>query len=319
MTETGRPRRRSMVGPLVLITIGALFLAANFYPNFDPWWTLARYWPLILIFIGVGRIWDSYWARTHPDQGSPGLSGTAVGLVALLVVFSLLILHGRRWSRGDWNDRWYDGPVGQMHDTQAVELQGAKSVSATLEMPAGTLTIEGGSSRLLDADFRYDGSEGKPEVNYTVSGDHGQLTLDQNQNRLHFGTSRNDWNLRFGSGAPLDMNLQMGAGQSNLRLSDIPMNRLKIEMGAGELNLDLTGDRKSDLDADIQGGAGKAVVRLPKNVGVRVHASGGIGSVNAHGLHHEGDQYENDAYGKTPATIDMNIEGGVGEIDLIAE
>jgi hypothetical protein len=319
MTETGRPRRGSVIGPLVLIVLGLLILAANFYPNFDLWEIFARYWPLILIFIGVGRIWDTYWARSHHDQGNSGVSGTAVGLIALLAVFAILIWHGRRWGGGGWKSGWHDGPLGEVHDTQAIELQGAKSVSTNLEMPAGRLTIEGGSSRLLDADFRYDPGAGKPEVNYTVSGDHGQLTLTQNQNRVHFGRSLNDWNLRFGGVVPLDMNLEMGAGQSNLRLSDIPMNRLKIEMGAGELNLDLTGDRKNDLDADIHGGAGRAMIRLPKNVGVRVHATGGIGSVNARGLHREGDEYENDAYGKTPTTIGMNIEGGVGEIDLIAE
>jgi hypothetical protein len=52
---------------------------------------------------------------------------------------------------------------------------------------------------------------------------------------------------------------------------------------------------------------------------VVVHASGGIGSINAHGLKHDGDEYTNDVYGKTPATIRLKVEGGVGEINLIPE
>ncbi len=323
MPDTVGPRRGSLIGPIILIAIGALFLFARFFPDFDAWWIFAHYWPLILVFIGVAKIWDSYWVRNHPDQPSSGISGTVVAVIALVVVFSLLAWHGRQWARsdwrGDWRDAWYYGPVSPMHDTQSIDLQGAKSVSASLEMPAGRLTMQGGATHLLDADFHYDLSDGKPEVSYTVSGDHGQLTLNQGPNRPHFGTSHNDWILRFGNSVPLDMNLQMGAGQSNLRLGDLPLNRLNIEMGAGELNLDLTGDRKTNLDADIQGGAGKALVHLPRNVGFRVHASGGIGSVNAPGLHREGDEYTNDAYGKTPVAIEMNIEGGVGEIDLYSE
>jgi len=49
---------------------------------------------------------------------------------------------------------------------------------------------------------------------------------------------------------------------------------------------------------------------------VRVHVSGGIGSVSPHGLTREGDDYVNAALGKSPATIDLTIEGGIGSISL---
>ena len=39
------PRHRSFVGPILLIVLGVLFLGLNFYPDFDPWPILARYWP----------------------------------------------------------------------------------------------------------------------------------------------------------------------------------------------------------------------------------------------------------------------------------
>ena len=60
-------------------------------------------------------------------------------------------------------------------------------------------------------------------------------------------------------------------------------------------------------------------VRLPRKVGVVVRASGGIGAVDAHGLRHENDEYTNEAYGKTPATIHLTVQGGVGQISLIEE
>jgi predicted membrane protein len=67
----------------------------------------------------------------------------------------------------------------------------------------------------------------------------------------------------------------------------------------------------------VEGGVGSAMIRLPRDVGVRVNASGGIGSVNADGFRRDGDSYENDAYGKTASSIDMTVHGGIGEIDLI--
>jgi predicted membrane protein len=111
----------------------------------------------------------------------------------------------------------------------------------------------------------------------------------------------------------------MGAGQGNLHLRDVPLTRLNLSIGAGQVDVDLTGDRKTDLTADIEGGVGQANIRLPKNVGVIVHASGGIGTIDSHGLKHEDDTYTNDAYGKTPATIRLKVEGGIGEIVLSQE
>jgi len=58
---------------------------------------------------------------------------------------------------------------------------------------------------------------------------------------------------------------------------------------------------------------------LPKDVGVTAHATGGIGSVRAVGLHENDHEYTNDAFGKSPHTIRLNIEGGIGEIELIQE
>ena len=33
----------------------------------------------------------------------------------------------------------------------------------------------------------------------------------------------------------------------------------------------------------------------------------------------DGDRYVNEAYGKSPITVELHVEGGVGSIDLIPE
>jgi len=73
------------------------------------------------------------------------------------------------------------------------------------------------------------------------------------------------------------------------------------------------------VDVRIEGGVGSATVRLPNSIGVRVHAEGGIGSINVRGLQHRGDYYVNEAYGTSPITMNVNVEGGVGEIRLISQ
>ncbi len=317
----GGPRHRSYVGPIILIVLGALFLTGDLFPGFDPWRFLALSWPLVLILIGLGKIWDIHYARQHPDQPSaPHVSGTGIAWIIVLVLFLMLAWHhspvwdgpyGWFWPGRDWG--------AHVHDTQAVEIQGAKSVSADLEMPAGQLTLTGGSPRLLDADFDYEKGEREPTVDYDVSGDHGELSVRQRPRHSFFGDNGNDWNLRFNDAVPTDLRVHMGAGQSDLRLNGMNLSALEVQMGAGKLNLDLTGERKTSFQGDIQGGAGHATIRLPKDVGVRVYASGGIGAINASGLARDGGAYVDNLYGKTPATISLNIHGRVGEIDLVEE
>jgi len=55
MAQGGNPKRVSLVFPIILITIGALFLFRNWRPGFDPVPILWTYWPLILILSASER------------------------------------------------------------------------------------------------------------------------------------------------------------------------------------------------------------------------------------------------------------------------
>jgi len=313
MPQDGQPRKVSLVFPIVLITLGALFLFHNWRPAFDPWPILATYWPLILIFIGVGKIWDSTYRSRNPNA-PPGISvGATFGALAFVIVLVFLLWHGRGFSRR------HGFSSGSQHTIQTVDPQGAKSAHAALDLPAGQLIINGGAIHMLDADFTFNNSFDAPHIDYHVDSGVGQLHISQNSGSVHFGPSQNDWNLHFSKDVPLELKVDMGAGHGDLHFRDVPLTRLDLNLGAGQMDVDLTGDRKTDLTANIEGGVGQADIRLPKNVGVIAHASGGIGSINAHGLKHDGDTYTNDAYGKSQATIHLKVEGGIGQITLAEE
>jgi hypothetical protein len=321
-----RPRHRSFVGPIILIVVGVILLLFKLYPDFNPWWVLWRYWPLILILIGLGKIWDSYYWRHHQGESvSPWVSGTGIAWIVLLVFFVAMA-----WHRGGWRnygddgwDRgwgWHSHAIADnAHDTQGVELQGAKNVDVDLNMPSGELTVSGGSGRLMDADFRYNRREEKPHVDYSVSGDHGQLRVADDDIHTRWAGDDADWNLRVANNVPIGFHLEMGAGQGNLRFNGVEVRDLDVHMGAGQLDLDLTGARTTNLTGAIEGGVGQATIRLPRDVGGHVDVSGGIGSVSTVGLHQEGGSWVNDAYGKTPTSIDLTVHGGIGEIRLLQQ
>src|SRR5438105_8902057 len=119
MAQDGNPRRVSLVFPIILISVGALFLLHNWRPAFDPWPILATYWPLILIFIGVGKIWDNAQRSRNPNAPQAISIGATVGAIAFVIVLVVLLLPGRSFTHrhGFYTE--------SQHNVQMVDFQGA--------------------------------------------------------------------------------------------------------------------------------------------------------------------------------------------------
>jgi len=201
--------------------------------------------------------------------------------------------------------------------SQSVDVEEARSVRADLRMGAGELNLTGGANRLMEADFSYNVADWKPKVSYDVSGDTGELSVKQDIIAgVPVGEARNEWEVRLNDEVPTDLVVEMGAGESNLDLDSLTLRGLTLHMGSGKTTVDLTGDYARNFDARIEGGVGEATVLLPSEVGARVTAEGGLGKINAEGLSREDDSFVNDAYGDSEVTLDVDIQGGVGQITL---
>jgi hypothetical protein len=314
--------KNSLVVPILLITLGALFLFRNWHPGFEIGHVLRTYWPLLLIAVGLGKIWDSSRSRGAGQTSSGVALGSTIGVVAAVLIIVVLIgqyqKSHRKFASGNADES--DRGDYSSHTEEVVELQGATSVRAELKMGAGALNIEGGSGHLLNSRFLFNRKWDSPRVNYHVSDGKGELEISQDKGSgINFGASDNNWDLTFTNDVPLEFRIDMGAGQGDLKFRDMKVTDLELHMGAGQVELDLTGPRNSDLDVTIKGGVGQATIRLPKDVGVRAHAAGGIGSVSAEGLKKDGNDYTNDIWGKTPHKITLDVQGGIGSIELIEE
>jgi hypothetical protein len=83
--------------------------------------------------------------------------------------------------------------------------------------------------------------------------------------------------------------------------------------------MDLRGDPKRDYNVEIHGGVGNATLHLPAKVGLIADAAGGIGHIEALGLEKHNGRWVNAAQTDAKVTIHLNIRGGVGNIEMIAE
>jgi hypothetical protein len=209
--------------------------------------------------------------------------------------------------------------VGKLQrESKSVDPKNAQSARAQLKMGAGELNVTGGADQLMEGEFSYNVSEWKPKVSYDVSGDEGELIVKQRsaEGTGLSGDARNEWDISLNDKLPTDLVVQLGAGESALDLDSLALTGLDLQMGAGKTTVDLTGDYAQDFDASIEGGVGEATVLLPSEVGVKAKAEGGLGKINAQGLQTVGDSYVNDAYGESDITLSVDVQGGVGEINL---
>ena len=205
-------------------------------------------------------------------------------------------------------------------ESKSVELGDAKSARVEINFGAGDLKLSGGADKLLEADFDYNVAALKPEVEYTD----GSLVVRQPEvNGLpdlrDITDFRNEWKLRLNDKVPMDLKVDAGAGSGDLQLAGLPLTGLEITLGASIYTIDLSGDWARDLDVTIDTGASQLSVVLPKGVGVRIKVDPGANMINTTGLTKDGDIYTNAAYGVAEVTMRIDLQAGIGQVNLDVE
>lgn len=203
-------------------------------------------------------------------------------------------------------------------DPVSIDLGGAERANVELDIGAGQLNLRGDDSdKLVSGNFEYNVEAFKPEVHSSLNGSHAVVTIRQPSHKGFRGNVTNNWNLQLNNKALLDLALNCGAGQAELKLGTVAIRTLEVRMGAGQVDLDLRGQPNRDYEVNISGGVGQATIHLPQDVGIRADAHGGIGSIDVSGLQKVGDHYENALYDKAKVNVRLTVSGGIGEIRII--
>jgi hypothetical protein len=209
------------------------------------------------------------------------------------------------------------GPV--EHLQKSIDLDKSEMARVELKMGAGELRVEGGSSKLMDAEFDYNVPSWKPAVTYNASSFRGELLIEQPANSRGGSNTNYKWSLRFNDKLPIDFVTHLGAGEAHLNMGAMNLRSVEVHMGVGQVELDLRGKPTRDYNVEIHGGIGQAIVHLPSSVGIVADAKGGIGNIEVHGLEQRNGRWTNAAYEHSPVTIHLDVKGGIGNITLTAE
>jgi len=293
---------------------------------------LARFWPLIIVAIGVNLLLG----RNNPSMSR------MIAIVTIIIFVALMLL----------------GP--SLGLAQSVEVQtqtfseivdDAQSAVVNLNLSLGDSTVTAGSgSHLISASLRYVG-----DVEFDVSGGSERIVTLSNEVGpnsgsfsffpfFNFGADSPDlgWDVTLTPNIPLSLNFSGGVGNNELDLDGLQIERLSVNGGVGNTTVmlpaleneyrvhlnggvgetDVTIAEGAAVTLDISGGVGNITVDVPEDAAVRVDADGGVGNINIVGrytrISGEGDNgvWESEAYDDAANRIEITVDGGVGNFTL---
>jgi DUF4097 and DUF4098 domain-containing protein YvlB len=241
-----RPRPRSIVGPLVLITIGVLFLLRTTgiisFQSFRGW--MVHYWPVLLIVWGIAKLLEHIWARQRGEP-TPRLGAGSIVLLVFFILFGTAFTSTANWNwRGlgdemgadpDWGN-WF-GQHYDFTDNFAQPLAGGSEIK--ILTTRGDINVTASDDNQVHA-----------VVRKSVSSDSQESANRLNEStRPKFIQQGSVWLLDLTSGdfekARFDLDLQLPK-QVTLSLAT---RRGNLSVSERDGNIDLTTDR-GELSAD---------------------------------------------------------------------
>ncbi len=292
----------------LLVTLGVLGLLVNFFDLTIQWSTAWKFWPLVLVFIGLSIIIKN-------KSGKIIISGLAAIVLALSIFAT--ISSGLGFFKGGLNFSFDDDPIETETSRYTEEFSGSIK-NATFNFSAGA-----GNFRLLSAtDKLIDISTESYGVDYTLTrndfNERSDITFKMESKKFRFGKkgSFNKVEIALNQEPVWDINFDVGAASIKVDLSDHKVKDININMGAASLNLKL-GEPIDETRLNIGAGASDIDIFIPENAACEIISDVALSSTNYQGFtKSESGKYRTPNFDDFDKRIFIRIESGVSSIDV---
>lgn len=296
-----RPQRTGLVGPVVLIAAGVILLLNNLgMLSWGIWGALLRFWPVLLIAVGLDII-----------VGRRATWASALIALATLLTLALLV--------GPWSSASFYTPAPAASATISQALEGAQRASVELAPGVGTLRI----SAMAEPDGLIAGTAetyANERLDRTFSVYDGTAFFTLRSEQIQpwqptGGWDNRSWDLQLNPAVPTRLTISGGVGRTEADLSKLSLMGLDVNAGVGEVRLTLPATGR--LSAQINAGVGEVTVTIPPGMAARIIVNGGLGQTRVLGTYdRSGDTYTTPGYATAEHRIDLAIEGGVGSVTV---
>jgi hypothetical protein len=295
-----RSRRVSLVGPVILIGLGVIFLLNTLgLLAWSVWEVIFRLWPVLLIAAGLEIILNrlSAW-------------GSLLALVLTVAIFA-----GALWLLGP--DIGTRRIVAGEEISQA--LGGATRAEVVIEPGVGSLRIEAlpESANLLEGVVGV-GRGRRVNRHFAIAGGTATFTLRGEGEIIGpFSWWGDQWNWQLGLApeVPLELEVNFGVGRADIDLTDLTVEDLKVSMGVGRTTVTLPDEGR--FYAKIDSAIGETVVVIPAGMAARVRVDTGLAVSDLPDNYQQRDDvYTSPGYASADDRVDLEVDQAIGKITV---
>jgi len=299
MNETKQGRREGVIGPLIIIGLGIVFLLNNLgILDWSIWEVLLRLWPILLVAAGLDLI-----------LGRRSIWGS---LLALALTFAVL------------------GAVLWLSGTGLVSARAPRSeeiVQPLGDVEQGELLIDPGIGRLhiaatSDSSNLVEGTldlarQEELAQDFNVQGERATFTLRTELTAVGpFATGwagQRLWDLQVSPRIPLRLEADLGLGEMALDLSELTLESLDVDLGIGQTTVTLPTEGR--FAARIEGAIGQTIVVIPEGLAVRMRLDTGItGRQVPEGYRCVDDVCTSPDYENADHRVDLTVSQAIGSL-----
>jgi len=290
-----RKRRPSLVGPVILICLGILFLLNNL--GVLPWsvWEMVfRLWPVLVIVAGLEIL-----------IGRRSVLGSLV-----VLVLTLALVAGLLWLFGA-------GIVGPAAETEEIvqALNGATQAEVVIAPAVGTLRIESlpESGNLIEGTIHLRSGE-RLERRFELEDETATFVLRSEGNFVGpFGGVGQGWDLALNPDLSLDLETFIAMGQADLDLTGLAVSDLEASMALGQITLVLPGE--GSFRAKVDGAIGQIIIVIPEGMEARIRTDTALaGSQLPGGYQRQDDVYTSPGYESAENRVDLEVDLAIGSV-----
>jgi predicted membrane protein len=293
-------RRTGLVGPLLLIGLGVLFLLENMgLLALSVWDITLRLWPLVLIAWGLELL-----------LGRRSAWGAALALILTLAILVSGVFMLGDTSPPSLSTIEIDYSSGGAHEADVIldpavaylKIRPAENMTGEL-LRGEVAPIRGERIEKI-----FTPGEHRPEAVIRTS---SVIMLPF----LRLPGDRASWDIFLNPTTTYGLQVDVGAGKTDLFMAGLRADRLEVHTGIGQTIVHLPG--QGEYMAVVSGGLGQIVLYLPHDLGVKLDADVGIGALNIpSGFRREGDAYLSSNYPQAEEMIELEVKLGIGSIQI---
>lgn len=297
--RTRRSRGGSLVIPILLITLGVLFLLDNLgIAGGIDWGTIWKLWPVLIIALGLEILL--------------GRRVSCGGIMLIVIIF--IVGASLAW----WS--FIPGSGERTTEQFSWPAEGIERAEANFNLGVGRVSISSQSDMadLLRADLEL-GRGIHVDHELEVDGDVARGWIDTRERSFFlpqiFGGSANDWELVLNERVRWELGFNSGVGDVEIDLTDLRVTDLRVDAGIG--TTEVTMPRRGTIQARVDGGIGDVRIDIPEGMPARISVDRGISGLDiASRFQRRGDYYETSNYDQAESYLNLEIDVGIGNVTI---